>query len=99
MHLGLRPRVHFPASYKGFTLLKTHGRIYAVPPPLDPVELLKVEALFTHPAALSAGTLEEVQALIDRFDAQDQLPQVLDTFDGYNLVRFRGALLAVHQSA
>jgi hypothetical protein len=99
MHLGLRPRVHFPADYKGFALLKTHGRIYAVPPPLDPVELLKVDALFTHPAALSAGTLEEVQALIDRFDAQQQLPQFLDTFDGYNLVRFRGSLLAVRQSA
>lgn len=99
MHLGLRPRVHFPASYKGFQLLRTHGRVFAVPPPLDPEELLKKDHLFIHPAALSAATLEEVQALIDRFDAEEQLPQKLDAYRGYDLVRFRGALFAVRQSA
>lgn len=99
MHLGLRPRVFFPKDYKGFPLLRTHGRIYAVPPGLDPEVLLEMGVLFTHPAALSGSTLEEVYHLIDHFDAEDQLPQVVDTFRHYNLVRFRGELYAVLQSA
>ncbi len=65
MPLGLRPRVPFPESYRGWGLVRTHGRVFALPPSVDPLDALRTGRLFTHPAALSAATLDEMQRLID----------------------------------
>src|SRR5262245_51059076 len=97
MNLGLRPRVHFPATYRTFSLVRTHGRVFAAPAPLDPDDLLQTGQLFTHPAVLSAQTLEEVRALIDR--AADSTPVLVDREQGYDIVRHRGELLAVLRAA
>jgi glycosyltransferase involved in cell wall biosynthesis len=97
MNLGLRPRAHFPATYRDYSLVRTHGRVYAAPPPHDPEDLLGTGELFTHPAVLTAQTLEELQALIDQ--AGGEAPAAVDQCGEYDIVRHRGALLAVLRSA
>ena len=95
MHLGRRDRVHFPASYRGFRLIRTHGRVWGLPPEIDPVRVLADDQLFTHPGVLSTPTLDEMRAAIDAFDHAALRPELVATLDGYDLVRFRGELLAV----
>ncbi len=99
MQLGIRARVDFPETYKGFRLLRAFGRVYGFPPFLDPDETLHRGKLLRHPARLTAATLDEMKALIDAFDFAAYEPQLLDTFDGYDLVRHCGSLYGVPQSA
>lgn len=95
MHLGRRDREHFPASYRGFRLIRTHGRVWGLPPEIDPERVLADGGLFTHPAILSTPTLAEMRERIDAFDPAALQPEVVDRLDGYHLVRFRGELLAI----
>jgi glycosyltransferase involved in cell wall biosynthesis len=99
MHLGLRRRIPFPTSYRGWGLIRTHGRIFAVPPTVDAVEALRTGRLFTHPAALSTATLEEMQARIDAFGGAWEEPIFLAEYQGYDLVQFRGEIHGVPRSA
>ena len=99
MPLGLRPRVPFPDSYRGWGLVRTHGRVYALPPSIDSLEALRTGRLFTHPAALSTATLEEMQILIDGQGGEGDEPTVVAGDDEYELVRCRGAIHAVPRSA
>ncbi|MBX9584606.1 MAG: glycosyltransferase family 4 protein [Gemmataceae bacterium] len=95
MHLGRREREFFPESYHGFRLIRTHGRVWGLPPQIDPERVLADGQLFTHPAVLSTPTLGEMRAAIDAFDPATLRPELVDTLDGYDLVRFRGQLLAI----
>jgi glycosyltransferase involved in cell wall biosynthesis len=95
MHLGRREREFFPESYRGFRLIRTHGRVWGIPPQIDPERVLADGQLFTHPAVLSTPTLGEMRAAIDAFDPATLRPEVIDALGGYDLVRFRGQLLAV----
>src|SRR5262249_48956884 len=99
MQLGLRERTLFPEYYKEFRLLRAFGRIYAFPPFLDRDETLHQGRLLRHPATLTAATLEEMQALIDEFDLGRYEPAVIDTYQGYDLVRLCDSLYGVPQSA
>ena len=65
MSLATRPIVRMPYSYKGFYLTRSHGRLYGIPPFLDPDELHLRKRLHIHPAVLSASTIEELKALVD----------------------------------
>ena len=77
MQLGLRPRVPFPESYREWGLIRTHGRVFAVPPSVDALEALRTGRLFTHPEAVSTATLEEMQTLLDRLAGEVQEPTVV----------------------
>ncbi|GIW79769.1 MAG: hypothetical protein KatS3mg105_1576 [Gemmatales bacterium] len=59
MQSGPRPRIDFPACYKGYDLLRTHGRVFAIPPGLE-WEKWSVERLARHPAVVAASSLEEI---------------------------------------
>jgi glycosyltransferase involved in cell wall biosynthesis len=100
MHLGRRDKVPFPDSYRGFRLVRTHGRVFALPPAVDTERVLNTPGLmFRHPAVLSAPTLEGVQAAVDRFDPRTLAPEAVDVDGGYEIVRHRGALYAVPRGA
>src|SRR5439155_12376165 len=73
--------------------------IYAFPPFLEPDETLHKGQLLMHPATLRTPTLEEMQALIDGFDFARSEPEVVDSFEDYDLVRHCGALYGVPRSA
>jgi glycosyltransferase involved in cell wall biosynthesis len=92
-----------PLVYKGFRILRTHGWVYGVPPflvpELEPSDLLDRQELFTHPAILAEPTLEELQARIDTYDPRKERPQVVGSFEEYDLVSFRGTLHGVPRSA
>jgi glycosyltransferase involved in cell wall biosynthesis len=99
MQFGLRERVPFPETYKGFQLLRTHGRVYAIPYFLEAEDLLKYGRLQSHPAVLSAATLNELTALIDDSDLSQYRPELAGHCNGYVLIRHRGAVYGVPQSA
>jgi glycosyltransferase involved in cell wall biosynthesis len=100
MQLGLRPRVPFPVYYGGFRLILTHGRVYALPAFVEPSAAVRTGRLFSHPAALSAATREELEALIDdSFEAGPEEPAVVAGCEDYDLVRYRGELHGVPRSA
>lgn len=100
MHLGLRARVPFPESYKGFRLIRTRGRVHAIPPTTHAERILGTPGLLDrHPGVLAAATLEEVQRLVDAADPASFVPQVLTRVAGYDVVRYRGAFYAVPQAA
>ncbi|MFO0878822.1 MAG: glycosyltransferase family 4 protein [Gemmataceae bacterium] len=95
MNLGLRSRVPFPREYRGFSLVRTHGRVLATPPGLDCEEMLDTGSLFSHPGVLSAASLEEIQQVIDALDPEAIQPTILETYRDYHLVRHRGLMCAV----
>ena len=95
MHLGRREREHFPAEYNGFRLIRTHGRVWGIPSQIDPQRVLEAGQLFTHPAVLCTPTLPEMRAAIDAFDPAALTPVPVGTHGGYDLLRFRGQLMAV----
>ncbi len=99
MPLGLRDRVDFPESYKGFRLLRAFGRVYGFPPFLEPDETLHRGKLLRHPATLTAATLAEMEALIDGFDFGRYEPEVVESCADYDLVRHCGSLYGVPRSA
>ena len=100
MHLGRRSKVPFPASYNGFRLIRTHGRVYAFPPGARVERILTTTGLMDqHPAVLSAATLEEVQRLVDGYDVGSLATEVVGSLENYTIVRFRAAYYAVPRTA
>jgi glycosyltransferase involved in cell wall biosynthesis len=99
MHLGPRPKILFPPEYKDFHLVRAFGRIYGIPPTLDPEEIEESGRLTSHPAILSAPTLAEMQALIDDRDAARDQPQVVGDCGTYHLVGYRGWIYGVPRAA
>ena len=100
MHLGRRAKVPFPAAYKGFRLIRTHGRVYAFPPGARVERILTTTGLMDqHPAVLSAATLEDVQRLVDEYDVTSLASEVVGAVGGYDIVRFRAAYYAVPRTA
>src|SRR5262245_24118846 len=97
MELATRGRVRFPCYYKGFYLTRSHGHLYGIPPFLDPEEIQYRRRLHTHPAVVSASTLEELEARIDSFDAAPYRAQVLDNCEGFDIVRHCGRLYAIRR--
>ena len=89
----------FPEFYKDFRLYRSLGRVYGFPPFLEADETLHDLKLLRHPATLTAPTLEEMQALIDNFDFSRYEPELLESYEGYDLVRHCGSLYGVPQSA
>jgi glycosyltransferase involved in cell wall biosynthesis len=74
MQQGRRPRVPFPETYKEWRLLRTHGRVFAIPLACDPEVLIYTGTFFSHPAVLSAATLEEIREQIDAAGAIADCP-------------------------
>ena len=95
MNLGRRDKVLFPEFYQNFRLIRTHGRIFGIPPESDPERILASGQLFTHPSVLSASTLDEMRERIDGYDASEFQPRLVGRCDGYDLVRHRNSLYAV----
>ncbi|HVS38234.1 MAG TPA: glycosyltransferase family 4 protein [Gemmataceae bacterium] len=98
MQLGWRARVPFPESYGGWNLIRTHGRVFALPPIVDAVDALRTGRLFTHPAALSAATLAEIQSRIDEIGPAEE-PTVVGVCQDRDVVRYGGAVHAAPRSA
>jgi glycosyltransferase involved in cell wall biosynthesis len=99
MQLGLRPRADHPEKYKDFFLLRNHGRFYGVPAFLGPEDIADLEVMRFHPAAVGAGTLEELQALIDDLGDDWRRQEPLGSYEGYDLVRYRGRIHGVPHGA
>jgi glycosyltransferase involved in cell wall biosynthesis len=97
--LGARPAWELPPCYKGFHLAQSHGRVYAIPPGLDPAEVHRSGRLLSHPAFLSAATVADLQAQIDGLDFQALRPEPLGACDGYRLVCFLGAVYGIPEAA
>ncbi|MBY0514874.1 MAG: glycosyltransferase, partial [Gemmataceae bacterium] len=95
MHLGRRDRVPFPASYKSFRVVRTHGRVFALPRALDPDAALRETDFIDHPAAVSAASLDELFEALDGYDERAAVPEVVGERDGYSVVRVGGKHFAV----
>lgn len=93
--LGIRPRTELPPWYNGYYLVRSHGRVYGIPDFLDVTEFLTHRKPFSHPALLSAASLQELEARIDASDPAAGRPQLLGRCEGYGLVRCRGAVYGV----
>ena len=99
MTLATRQITRLPYFYKGFCLTRSHGHLYAVPPFLSVEELYCRQRLHIHPAVLSASTVDELKALVDNYDPAPYQPELIETFEGYNLVRLGQNLYGVPQTA
>ena len=99
MQFGLRPRLPFPKSYRGFHLIRTHGRVFALPSFLDLRSSLRTGQLFSHPDAFSTATLQEMQTLIDGLEEAVEEPTVAAGCPEYDLIRYRGAFHGVPRSS
>jgi glycosyltransferase involved in cell wall biosynthesis len=66
MQLGMKKKTILPRTYKGFHVVRSHGRVYGIPPFLDPEDLHADGRPYSHPAILSASTRPELEARIDR---------------------------------
>ena len=101
MQLGLRKRGYSPPKYKGYRIVRTHGRYFAVPAFLNAAELETRRALRSHPAVLQAATRQRLEALIDCHgnDSAGTRREVLERCEGYDLVRHRGSWYAIPGAA
>jgi glycosyltransferase involved in cell wall biosynthesis len=91
--------VKLPYSYKGFYFTRSHGRLYGIPPFLDPDELHVRKRLHIHPAVLSASTIEELEALVADYDPTPFQTEFIEEYEGHEIVRHGGALYGVRKSA
>jgi glycosyltransferase involved in cell wall biosynthesis len=98
MNLGWRERTRIPNTYKDFRIVRTHGRVFGIPPSVMSESLSKVKLALSHPAVLSTATMDEMLQAIDRFDADSLRPQSMGTYEDYELVRHRGTFYAVPRS-
>jgi glycosyltransferase involved in cell wall biosynthesis len=89
----------FPYTYKGFYLLKLHGRVLAIPTFLRPREAKDLGKILAHPAVLSAATRELMENRIDGLGEASHEPTSVGACDGYDLVRHRDTLYAVPRTA
>src|SRR4051794_22569353 len=99
MNFGARAKYSVPATYKNFELIRIRGRVFAVHQSLDPKGVVYTGRLFDHPAIFSAGTVEDVQRLVDQCDERDIVPDILDRCGDYNLVKLGGKFYGVPRSA
>src|SRR4051794_25731121 len=99
MHIGLRKKTLWPLTYKGFHVVRSHGRIYGIPSFLTPEDLHHHGRPYSHPAILSAATWQELEAQIDGQEASSPRPEVVGSYKGYNLVAYRDSVCAVPQTA
>ena len=92
MQLGMRPRVPFSLFFRGFRMILTHGRVYALPAYVEPKEVVVTGVLFSHPAALAAATREELELLIDQKYPEGPGAAIRRgrSMTAYDLVRYRG---------
>ena len=82
MHTAMQAKPRLPYPYKGFYLTRNRGRLYGIPPFLDPDELHYRKRLHVHPAVLSASTEEELKALVDSYDPAPYRPEVIESYLG-----------------
>ena len=94
MHLGLRPVTPFPSHRKGMCVVRTHGRIFAYPPEVEPA-VADDPWLLTHPAVISASTFEELDERIAEYDRSSFIPELVETRQGWRIVRLGPTLHAV----
>lgn len=99
MQFGRRDRTPFPDSYSSFRIVRTHGRVYALPKSLDPDGSMKETEFIDHPAAVSAGSVAEIRELLDGYDEVPFLPKVVDEVCGYEVVRLGKRTYAVPGAA
>jgi glycosyltransferase involved in cell wall biosynthesis len=100
MSLFRQAKVPILGMHKGFTLFRTHGWLYALPPGARVERIIFTPGLLDrHPAVLSAATMEELHQLIDDYDLRSLVREVVGQVEGYDIVRHRGACYAVPQSA
>src|SRR5262249_37830682 len=66
MHLGRKPKVPFPKYHGRFRLVRTHGRVFAIPPHLPAEALVYSGEFLTHPEVVSAANLQEMQQRLAR---------------------------------
>jgi glycosyltransferase involved in cell wall biosynthesis len=97
--LGRRPQILFPSEYKDFHLVRAFGRVYGIPPALDPEEIQESGRLTSHPAVLSAATLPELREMIDALGAGLNRPRPLGRCGNYELVGYRGWVYGVPPAA
>jgi glycosyltransferase involved in cell wall biosynthesis len=83
----------------GYTILPNHGRFYAIPGFLDPEEMQHDGRLTTHPAILSAPSRPELEALIRDCDPDACEQQRIESFEGYQLIAYRGRAYGVPDAA
>lgn len=84
--------------YKGFHIVRTHGRFYGVPRHLHVTELLQRKRLDLHPDVLSAESRPQLEARIDGWHDNPVRPEPLGTHNGFELFRLRGLVHAIPQA-
>jgi glycosyltransferase involved in cell wall biosynthesis len=97
--LGARPKYKFPAYYRDFYLVRSGGRVFGIPPFLDAEDLVERDQFSSHPAVVSAATLEEIAGLIDAFDPGAFQARPAGSVHGYDLVHYRGRVHGVPRAA
>lgn len=92
--------LHFPVmleTYQEYSIVKCRGKIYGVPQSLgkvdfyDPQQRCEIEDL-------SADTVEAVKELIDKTDRSLYWPTMLEVYQEYNIVKYRGKIYGVPHS-
>jgi glycosyltransferase involved in cell wall biosynthesis len=99
MPVATRSRVKLPYSHKGFYFTRSHGRLYAIPPFLDPDELHVRKRLHIHPAVLSASTIEELEVLVAGYDPSPFQPEIIEFYEGYHIAQHGGTYYGIRHSA
>lgn len=79
-------------SYKGYNLVKYRNHIYGIPQSLGPVDLNQ-KKYRKHPSILLAEIKPDLEKLIDKV-----VPELLDSYKGYNLVSYKNRIYGIHQS-
>jgi glycosyltransferase involved in cell wall biosynthesis len=99
MQVDSRTETALSDSYKGFSLVRLHGCLWAVPPFLDPEGLRRPGRLRSHPAILKASTRRRLEALIDGLEGgwRRPGPEFTESYEGLDVVRWGNALYAGRQ--
>jgi hypothetical protein len=97
--LRTRPTPTYPPTYNGYQIVRSRGRLFAVPPFLDVDDTIRRGAWTSHPAILSAATRADLETQIDSASIGRVQPEVVGECKDYDIVRYRGNFFGVPKIA
>ena len=84
-------------TYKNYNIVKWWNRVYGIHQSLGRIDIGD-EKYHNHPGILSAETQQKLKRLIDKTVSADVAIELVDTYKGYNIIRWWNRICGVHQS-
>jgi len=82
---------------KNYGIFRFGKQVYAIPRSLNNFDITKGE-VYSHPEVIAAKTLQEIEGLINEKMTCAGIPELLESYNGYNFLKYKDRIYAISQS-